>query len=396
LKSEIALSAGKSAIAAPTDQRPRVLHLIDHMGIGGAQQVVLGLVEGRDPSHTSVVSLRSHCLPDSSKRMEVHGISYRELGISRRNPLALHRIGRAFHEVCADIVHSHLEFSNELAVLAGRSLGGDRPAVIVHVHNFPDRQYSRLHRWAGRMLASHTDVYIAPSASIAESIRKEFGRGARRVEVIPYGIDPVWFDRGSSHASAARRSSAAPVIGTVARLAHQKSIHDLIEAMPYVLRVRPDARLVIVGDGPLRSDLEALCRRLGLAQSVTFAGISNDVAAAYAAIDVFVLPSRHEGLPVSLLEVMAMGIPVVGTRVPGITELVEDEHTGLAVPYGQPEALAVAVLRLLSDEKLCDRLCRTARERIRHGYASSAVAERIEALYDDLCAGVPRGKIRRS
>jgi len=369
------------------DQRPRVLHLIDHMGSGGAQRVVLELLESRDPtSSTFVVSLRSHCLPELRERMEACGASYRGLGLSRGNPLPLHTIRRAFREVRADVIHSHLEFSNELAVPAARSLGRYRPAVIVHVHNFPDRHYSRFHRWTGRMLASRTDAYIAPSASIAQSIRTTFGRRVRRVEVIPYGIDSVWFDRGPSGTSVARRSSAAPVIGTVARLAHQKSIHDLIEAMPSVLRVRPAARLLIFGDGPLRAELEALCKRLGMTEAVTFAGYSHDLAAAYAAIDVFVLPSRIEGLPICLLEVMAMGIPVVGARVPGISELVEDERTGLAVPYGEPKALAAAIVRLISDEQLCDRLMRAARERIRLGYVRSVVAERIEALYADLCA----------
>jgi glycosyltransferase involved in cell wall biosynthesis len=362
------------------------LHLIDHMGSGGAQRVVLELLEARDPSAgASVVSLRSHCLPELRRRVEACGAAYRGLGLSRRNPLPLHRLPRALHELRPDVVHSHLEFSNELAVLAARLLGRHRPAVIAHVHNFPDRHYSRLHRWAGRMLASRIDAYIVPSPSVAESIRAAFGRGVRRVEVVPYGIDPAWFDRGPRETSAARRASAAPVIGTVARLAPQKSIHDLIDAMPFVLRARPAARLLIVGDGPLRSDLEARCQRLGLTPSVTFAGFSHDVAAAYAAIDVFVLPSRHEGLPICLLEVMAMGIPVVGTRVPGISDLVEDEHTGLAVPHGEPRALAAAVLRLLSDESLCDRLWRAARRRIEQGYTRRAAAEHIEALYADLC-----------
>ena len=366
---------------------PRVLHLIDHMGSGGAQRVLAGLVESRNrASATSVVSLRSHCLPELRERMAACGASYRELGLSHWNPLPLPTIGRAFREVHADVIHSHLEFSNELAVLAARSLGRDRPAVIVHVHNFPDRHYSRLHRGMGRMLASRTDAYIAPSAGIADSIRTAFGRGVRRVEIIPYAIESAWFDRGPNELSVARRSSAAPVIGTVARLAPQKSVHDLIDAMPFVLQTRPAARLLIVGDGPLRSDLEAQCRRLGIGDSVTFAGYSHDVAAAYAAIDIFVLPSRHEGLPICLLEVMAMGIPVVGTRVPGISELIENERTGLDVPYGDPKALAVAVLRLLTDEPLCDRLWRAARQSIKDNYTSSAVAGRVEELYVDLCA----------
>lgn len=377
----------KSQGTSVGDQPPRVLHLIDHMGSGGAQRVVLDLLEARDPTlASSVVSLRSHCLPELRTRMEACGARYRELGLSHRNPLPLGAIGRAFREMRADVIHSHLEFSNELAVLAARSLGRRRPPVIVHVHNFPDRHYSRMHRWMGRMLASRTDAFLVPSASIAESTRSAFGRGVRRVEVIPYGIDPVWFDRGIGETSRTRRSSAAPVIGTAARLAPQKSLHDLIDAMPFVLQARPAARLLIFGDGPLRADLEARSRRLELTEAVMFAGFSHDVAAAYAAIDVFVLPSRHEGLPICLLEVMAMGIPVVGTRVPGISELIENERTGLAVPYGDPQALAAAVLRLLSDESLCDRLRRAARTRIEQGYVRAAVAERVEALYADLCA----------
>jgi glycosyltransferase involved in cell wall biosynthesis len=366
---------------------PRVLHLIDHLGSGGAQRVLAGLVESRDRAFaTSVVSLRSHCLPELRARIEACGAPYRELGLTHWNPLALHRIGHAFREVRADVIHSHLEFSNELAVLAARSLGRDRPAVIVHVHNFPDQHYSGLHRWAGRMLASRTDAYIAPSASIADSIRHAFGHGVRRMEVIPYAIDAAWFERNADERSVHRRSSPTPVVGTVARLAPQKSVHDLIEAMRFVLLARPAARLLIVGDGPLRSDLEARCRRLGITNSVTFAGYAHDVAAAYAAIDIFVLPSRHEGLPICLLEVMAMGKPVVGTRVPGISELIENERTGLDVPYGDPAALGAAILRLLADAPLCDRLARAGRERIKERYTTNAVAERIEALYVDLYA----------
>jgi glycosyltransferase involved in cell wall biosynthesis len=119
---------------------------------------------------------------------------------------------------------------------------------------------------------------------------------------------------------------------------------------------------------------------------VTFAGFAHDVAAAYAALDVFVLPSQYEGLPICLLEVMAMGIPVVGTRVPGISELVEDGRTGLVVPHGNPKALATAVLRLLSNEPLRDQVRAAARRQIEHSYTRSSVAERVEALYTDLCS----------
>jgi glycosyltransferase involved in cell wall biosynthesis len=374
------LTSGERAIR-------RVVHLIDHMGSGGAQRVILELLEARGPGRdAAVVSLRSHCLPELRERMDACGVSYRGLGLSRRNPLPLHRIRCALREARPDVVHSHLEFSNALGVLATRSLGRSRPPVIVHVHNDPRQQYSWPHRWAGRILAPWTDTFLAPSKSVAEAARDAFGPGMGRVEVIPSGIDPAWLDRGPSEASVALRQGASPVIGTVARLAPQKSVHDLIEAMPFVLEARPTTRLLIFGDGPLSASLEARGKNLGVDKFVTFAGFAHDVAAAYAALDVFVLPSQYEGLPICLLEVMAMGIPVVGTRVPGISELVEDGRTGLVVPHGNPKALATAVLRLLSNEPLRDQVRAAARRQIERSYTRSSVAERVEALYTDLCS----------
>jgi len=366
---------------------PHILHLIDHMGSGGAQRVILDLLEARDlAGAASVVSLRSHCLPELRKRLDACGASYRGLGLSRRNPLPLHRVARALRDGNADVVHTHLEFSNALGVVAARSLRRRAPAVIVHVHNDPVHHYSRLHRWAGRALASRTDAYITPSPSVERTVRETFGPGVQRVEVIPYGIDPLWFSREPNARLGSSLNGVDPVIGSVARLVAQKSLHDLIEAMPIVRQTRPGARLLIFGDGPLRSELEARSRRLGLAAEVTFAAVTHDLPAAYAALDVFVLPSRHEGLPICLLEVMAMGVPVVGTRVPGILDLVEDCVTGLAVPHGNPDALAGAVLRILSDAPLSNRLRAAARRRIEGRYTRDAVAARVEALYADLCA----------
>jgi len=370
---------------------PHVLHLIDHMGSGGAQRVILDLLEAREPAaNASVVSLRSHCLPELRKRIDACGARYFELGLSRRNPLGLHRIRRVLQSTGAEIVHSHLEVSNEFGVLAARSLGRARPAVIVHLHNYPDRHYSAIHRWAGRWAASRADAVVVPSTGVAASARASFGRKLGRVEIIPYGIDPSWIDSGRCPASEEFRQGDVPVIGTVARLVPQKSLHDLIGAMPRVLEVLPSARLLICGDGPLRADLEALCRRLGVAGAVTFAGYTREIRAAYAAMDVFVLASSHEGLPISMLEVMAMGIPVVGTRVPGIADLIEDGQTGLSVPYGDPSALAAALIRLFADDALRERVRKNACRNIERVYTRDIVAQRMEALYTDLCSMIPR------
>ena len=156
--------------------------------------------------------------------------------------------------------------------------------------------------------------------------------------------------------------------------------------MPRLLDDEPSTRLLIVGDGPLKPHLEETSRRLGIAAAVDFTGYLSDVASAYAAMDVFVLPSRYEGMPIALLEVMAMGIPVVGTRVDGIADLIEDAGTGLLVPYGDPQALSSAVLRLLSDAALRERICSNARFVVRRDHIRDRMAARFEALYAELCA----------
>jgi glycosyltransferase involved in cell wall biosynthesis len=156
--------------------------------------------------------------------------------------------------------------------------------------------------------------------------------------------------------------------------------------MPRLLESVPSTRLLIVGDGPSRPQLEATAHRLGIAAFAHFTGYLRDVASAYAAMDVFVLPSRYEGMPMALIETMAMGIPVVGTRVQGIADLIEDETTGLLVPHGDPQALASAVLRLLSDAALRERIRWNARSVVRRDHTRERMAARFEALYAELCA----------
>jgi len=367
---------------------PRVVHLIDHMGSGGAQRVILDLLEARNSgAGDSVVSLRSHCRPELRERMHQIGVPYRGLGLARTNPLPVHRIRAAIRESGAEIVHTHLEFSNELGVLGVRSMGRRRPRAIVHVHNDLDRHYTWPHRLAGRAVAPFADVHVVPSASVAASTRAVFGGRVGRFEIIPYGIDSHWFSEGPTRASKSFRAGANAVIGTVARLTTQKSLHHLIDAMPTILAFRPDARLLIFGDGPLRARLSARARSRGIARAVTFAGFVPDVASAYASLDVFVLPSRNEGLPICLLEAMAMGIPIVGARVTGISDLVTDEQTGLTVPYGDPVAIARAVVRLLRDDVMRDRTRSNARKLVETRFTRAAVAQQMEGLYRALCAG---------
>jgi glycosyltransferase involved in cell wall biosynthesis len=363
----------------------KVLHIIDHMGLGGEQRVVQDLCFMHGPEVEPLAwSLRSHELPGTPERMAAAGVAYRTFGLAASNPLPALGIRRALRETGPDVLHLHLEASTLVGALAAFSLA-PRPLLVASVANDPYRQIG-FHRWAGRRLARSMDLHITHSRGIRDSVLRAYAGRPRRVEVVSLGIDLDRFRRDLADPTrvAGYRGGAAPVVGAIGRLVPQKAMHVLIDATPALLEAHPALRVLIVGDGPLRADLEAQAARLGVAHAVRFAGYQEDVVSAYAAMDVFVLPSRDEGFGLVFLEAMAVGVPVVGTRVIGSEDAVEDGVTGLLVPYADPAALAAAVRGILASPDLAGRLRDTAAERVRRVYSREQCAARVEELYREL------------
>jgi glycosyltransferase involved in cell wall biosynthesis len=364
----------------------KVLHIIDHMGLGGEQRVVQDLSFMHGPGVEPVAwSLRSHELPGVTERMAAEGVPYRTMGLTASNPLPALGIRHALQDTRPDVLHLHLEVSTLVGTLAALSLPGPRPLLVAWVANDPYRQ-SRFHRWAGRRLAPSMDLHITHSRGIRDSVLRAYAGRPRRVEVVSLGIELGRFRRDLANPArvAEYRGSAATVVGAIGRLVPQKAMHVLVDAAPALLAAQPGLRVLIVGDGPLRNDLEAQAVRLGVAHAVRFAGYQEDVVSAYGAMDVFVLPSRDEGFGLVFLEAMAVGVPVVGTRVIGSEDAVEDGVTGLLVPYGNAAALAAAVRRILESPDLARRLRETASERVRRVYSREQCAARVEELYREL------------
>lgn len=371
----------------------KVLHIIDHMGLGGEQRVVqdLSFMHGSDVEPVAW-SLRSHELPGVTERMAAAGVRYRTFGLAAINPFPAFGIRRALQETRPDVLHLHLEASTLVGTLAALSLPMPRPLLVASVANDPYRQ-SRLHRWAGRRLAPFVDLHITHSRGIRDSVLRAYAGLPRRVEVVSLGIDLGRFRRDLADPArvAEYRGGAQPVVGAIGRLVPQKAMHVLVDATPALLAAHPGLRVLIVGDGSLRADLEAQAVRLGVAHAVRFAGYQEDVVSAYAAMDVFVLPSRDEGFGLVFLEAMAVGVPVVGTRVIGSEDAVEDGVTGLLVPYADPAALAAAVRGVLESPDLARRLRETASERVRRVYSRDQCAARVEELYRELLRARPTG-----
>jgi glycosyltransferase involved in cell wall biosynthesis len=230
-----------------------------------------------------------------------------------------------------------------LAFLAARAAGVPRIVVTHHTPELP-----RQDNLPGRLLwragwATHPEVIYTSDAD-----RRRDGR--QPSVVIPLGIDLDAFDV---------ERQPGPTVGTVARLVPQKGIDTLVAAVPLVLRERPDAHFVVIGDGPLRDELERQAQGL----PVEFRGEVSDVPSELARLGVFALPSRFEGLCLAVIEAQAAGVPVVATPVGGIAETVVDGETGLLVPVDDPAALAAAILRLLGDPELGGRLAAEAKSR---------------------------------
>ncbi len=224
----------------------------------------------------------------------------------------------------------------------------------------------------------------------AEALRPR-GAAAARTDVIPSGVDTdVFRPRADFRAVARARigvDPAHPVIGTVGRLERRKGTDVLVAAAAELVKKGlPDLRVVVVGDGPLRDELPLLAARLGIADRVHMLGDRSDVPEMLAALDVFVLPSRSEGMSNALLEAMASALPVVATAVGGNPEAVSAETTGMLIPPDDPTTMADAVLRLVTSPALASELGRAARRRVEERYGAQAMVRRLEAVYDAVAA----------
>ena len=285
----------------------------------------------------------------------------------------------------ADVVHTHDRRAGLFARPQARLAG----ARAVHtLHGVPEeivpllgREGARvpagaaMARLAAEALLSRFGAVVAPSRAMARFLAAH-GFPKRRLHVIPYGIDP----RGAD-GRPPRGGGGQLAIGTAANLEYWKGIDLLVSACA---RLAHPYRLEIYGDGTWRERLEKQAAREGV--EARFHGFVADYRSRLSELDLFVLPSRGDNLPVSILEAMAAGLPVVGTRVGGIPELVVDGETGLIVEPEDPAGLAVAIASLAADPERRAELGRRGAERVAEHFDAEDVARRMVRLYERLCA----------
>jgi glycosyltransferase involved in cell wall biosynthesis len=286
-----------------------------------------------------------------------------------------------------DLVHAH-QYTPFFYALTAR-LCYRRPPVLFteHGRHFPD--YPRPKRKvANRLLLERRDRVVGVGHSVRHALIDNEGIPGGRVQVIYNGVDLSPFANGVHGRSTVRQEMGVGpedlVILQVARLDPIKDHATAVRALEQVLPHRPNARLVFVGEGPQRAEIEAFVRQRGLEGQVRLMGLRTDVARLLPAADVFLLTSVSEGIPLTLIEAMAARLPVVATRVGGVAETVEDGRTGLLAEAGDAAALAERILRLAGDRALAVEMGRLGRERALALFSESQMHAGYSQLYRDM------------
>lgn len=253
--------------------------------------------------------------------------------------------------------------------------------LVATCHNWPSRVH-RMRTYAAldRLVLRCFDRVVTPSP-VVEHLLLRSGIPRQRLSCIGNGIDLERF-RGAEPALRLEADCGQdPLVGFVGRLVTDKGCAVLLAAATTVLAQRRDVRFVFVGEGPSRVELEQTAARFGISSSVIFTGVRRDMAAVYASLNVLVLPSLNEAMPMCLLEAMAAGTPVIGTPVGGIAQVIIPGRTGLLAKPGDARELASAILTMINDRELAARLAQDGRAHVSACFSADAIARRYMEVY---------------
>lgn len=329
---------------------------------------------------------RSVAKPTFEDDLQAAGVKTMRLDRRSRTDVAAWLPLLAFLRDGVHVLHAHKFGSNVWGTLLGRL--ARVPVIVAHEQSWASARSSRTGPFVRSTLdrevvARGADVFIAVSEADRRRMIELEGIDPRRLRVIPNAVAaPV--PRGHDVRAELGIAASAPVVVTVCQLRPEKAVEVLVEAAAILRRSEPDARVLVAGDGSERVFLQSRIDALGLADTVVLLGTRRDVPDVLAAADVAVCCSDFEGTPLSVMEYMGAGKPVVATRVGGLPEVVEDGLQGLLVQPRDPAALAEALARLLGDSSLRQRLGEAARTRQRTRFDLDATVRQIEDLYDQL------------
>jgi glycosyltransferase involved in cell wall biosynthesis len=346
----------------------RILLLITDLKIGGTPTVVreLALRLNADEDFEVEVACLDQWGP-VAEQLRDGGVSVTALGAAGKlDARVIFRLVRLIREKRIDTVFSFLVHANAVAAVASRFVSGVR-----FIQSIQTTQPKPSWHWAVQNVAANSaETIVAPSPSAAQATEKLAGVQPRKILVIPNAVDLPEEAAGTEEEDESH-------VGFIGRLDAVKRVPDLVTASSLLF---PPVILDIFGEGEERKHIEAVIESLDLGDRVILHGAVAGPVGALASIDVLVLPSDAEGFGLVLIEAMAAGVPVVGTKVPGIRDVIEDGMNGLLVPARNPQALADAIAKVLSDKELRQRLVTEGLKTVEERFTWGIVYPQYRAL----------------
>jgi glycosyltransferase involved in cell wall biosynthesis len=375
--------------------------LIDNPDItGGGERMAVTIAMRLDPSRFERFLCATRDVPGPNLRDELAAAGVRVLSLRRRSKFALWTwwpLISLLRGERIDILHAHKFGSNFWGTIIGRATGV--PIVLAHEQSWASAAFSTagaaFRRFMDRELIGRgVDAFFAVSRADRRRMIEVEGVDARRVCVVPNAI-PRAQPSGRQVRNDLGIPEDAPVVVTVCQLRPEKALELLVEAAAIVREELPAVRVLIAGDGRERDRLRAQIDELGLQETVYLLGTRTDVPDLLAASDIAVCCSDFEGTPLSVMEYMAAGKPVVASRVGGIPELIDDDVHGLLFERRDAAGFAAAMTALLCDPERRAEMGRAARERQRAEFDLDTTVRRLEELYELLYLHTARGRRER-
>ena len=358
--------------------------LITHdLSIGGLQRVVVNLVRCLDREKFDIYVLCLNELGDYASEIEKMGV--RVIQLPRQSSgvdyFSFIKVAKIIRNEKIEILHSHNTQALIDAALAGLMVRVKRIVHTDHARSFPDKRRYMVAEW---LLSHLVYKFVGVSSHTCKNLNQYEKIPRKKLAMIPNGIEERDIKKHVDKSDKRHTlgvTSEGPLIGLGARLTVQKGIIFLLSAMPSIVERFPTLSLVICGDGPLKEELENRAKSLGVKDHVFFVGARLDMHEILHVLDLYVLPSLWEGLPMVLLEALAAGCPVVATDVGGVNMAIKNNETGLLVPSQNPEYLASAIILMLEDATLRRKCIENGIQLFRQNFSASKMAKRYEKLY---------------
>jgi len=372
-----------------------ILYVIENIEFGGGERVFSQIIRGLDKERFGVVVASNPGGIFKEKLTEV-GIKINPVRMTNRYNLGIiSRLKKIIKTKDVRIVHSQGGRADFFARTAARI--SHAPIIISSIAMMVEGyDVSILRKSLYVLMDRHTERWVDRFIILSEASRRTLIERHKippeKIVKIHNGIEIEEYHPDikevKNKKSELRRElglkSDVPVIGAIGRLVWQKGFEYLIQAIPQVIQAFPEAKFLIVGEGPLRRGLEELSERLKIEDNIIFTGFRSDIKDILATIELLAMPSLLEGLPLVLLEGMAMTKPIVATRIDGITEVLENGETGLLVPAKNPHDLAEAIIEILKNKTKADLLGQNARKIVEEKFSVKRMVEQTELVYEKL------------